>query len=100
MKSFFLSIAVFSVVSINCVAQKSISVEDIWSKYAFMAKSAGSFNAMQDGLHYTDIEKEGVIMANRDLCWLSSIQSLVALANPTSSPFENWMPGFIASAVL
>ncbi len=59
MKSFFLSIAIFSLVSINCLAQKTISVEDIWSKYAFMPASAGGFNAMKDGLHYTDIEKEG-----------------------------------------
>jgi len=59
MKSFFLSVAVFSIVSINCFAQKTISVEDIWSKYAFMPASAGGFNAMKDGLHYTDLEKEG-----------------------------------------
>ena len=59
MKSFFLSVAVFSIVSINCYAQKTISVEDIWSKYAFMPASVGAFNAMKDGLHYTDLEKEG-----------------------------------------
>ena len=61
MKSFFLSVAVFSIVSINCYAQKTISVEDIWSKYAFMPASVGAFNAMKDGLHYTDLEKEGAV---------------------------------------
>ena len=59
MKSFFISIAVFSLVAINGLAQKSISVDDIWSKYAFMPASAGGFNAMKDGLHYTDLEKDG-----------------------------------------
>ena len=59
MKSFFLSVAFFSFISINCFAQKSISVEDIWSKYAFRTNSVGGFNTMKDGLHYTDLEKEG-----------------------------------------
>ena len=59
MKSFFLSLAIVSIVSVNCLAQKTISVDDIWSKYAFMPASAGGFNAMKDGLHYTDLEKEG-----------------------------------------
>ena len=59
MKSFFITIAVFSFIAINGLAQKSISVDDIWSKYAFMPASAGGFNAMKDGLHYTDLEKEG-----------------------------------------
>ena len=58
MKPFFLSVAIFSIVSINSFAQKSLSVEDIWSKYAFMPASAGGFNAMKDGLHYTDLEKD------------------------------------------
>ena len=59
MKSFFLSVALFSFISINCFAQKSISVEDIWSKYAFRTNSVGGFNTMKDGLHYTDLEKDG-----------------------------------------
>ena len=59
MKSFFLSVAFFSFISINCFAQKSISVEDIWSKYAFRTNSVGGFNTMKDGLHYTDLEKDG-----------------------------------------
>lgn len=57
MKSLF--VTVFTVISITFFAQKTISVEDIWSKYAFMPKSAQGFNAMKNGLHYTDLEKEG-----------------------------------------
>ena len=59
MKSFFISIATFCLVAINGFAQKNITVDDIWSKYAFMPASAGGFNAMKDGLHYTDLEKDG-----------------------------------------
>lgn len=40
-------------------SQKTVTVEDIWSKYSFMPASAAGFNAMKDGLHYTDLEQEG-----------------------------------------
>ncbi len=40
-------------------AQKSISIEDIWSKYTFRAASTNGFNAMKNGLQYTELEKEG-----------------------------------------
>jgi dipeptidyl-peptidase-4 len=41
-------------------AQKKLSLEDIWQKYAFMPKSAQDFNVMNDGVHYTDLdEKDG-----------------------------------------
>lgn len=54
-----LIIIALTVISVSLFAQKSISVEDIWSKYAFMSKSAAGFNAMKDGLHYTDLETAG-----------------------------------------
>jgi len=38
-------------------AQKKITLEDIWVKYSFAPKSAESFNVMNDGLHYVDIEE-------------------------------------------
>jgi len=62
MKSLFLSIAVFSLIAINGLGQKSITVDDIWSKYAFMPESAGGFNAMKDGIHYTDLEKKVILI--------------------------------------
>lgn len=56
----------FLVVTIVCFilsnsifSQSKITVDDIWSKYAFMPSSAGGFNAMKDGMHYTDLEEEG-----------------------------------------
>lgn len=57
MKNLF--IAVVSFISVSVMAQKTLSVEDIWSKYAFMPKGAQGFNAMKDGIHYTDLEQEG-----------------------------------------
>lgn len=56
----------FSIVAIVCFflsnvlfSQSKITVDDIWSKYAFMPSSAGGFNAMKDGVHYTDLEEDG-----------------------------------------
>ena len=40
-------------------AQTKITLEDLWLKYTFMSASTGGYNAMKDGLHYTDLEKAG-----------------------------------------
>jgi dipeptidyl-peptidase 4 len=37
-------------------AQQKITLEDIWIKYTFMPSSPASFNVLNDGLHYVDIE--------------------------------------------
>lgn len=55
-KTLLILVTIFAV---SAFAQKTISVEDIWSKYSFMPKSASGFNAMKDGIHYTDLEAEG-----------------------------------------
>jgi dipeptidyl-peptidase-4 len=59
MKYILFSISTFIIFTLTVNAQKSITIEDIWSKYAFYAQSAGGFNVMKDGLHYTDLEPEG-----------------------------------------
>ena len=41
------------------IAQKQITVDDLWTKYAFMPQAAGGFNVMKDGIHYTDLEQDG-----------------------------------------
>lgn len=41
------------------VAQNKITVEDIWLKYSFMPASPDGYNAMNDGVHYTDLEQVG-----------------------------------------
>lgn len=40
-------------------AQNKITLEDINLKYTFRSASPDGYNAMNDGLHYSDLEKEG-----------------------------------------
>jgi dipeptidyl-peptidase-4 len=54
MKYFLLIIAIC--ISGSLVAQKEITVEDIWQNYTFMAKSVPGFNFQNDGKHYTRLE--------------------------------------------
>lgn len=49
----------FIVLSLGISAQTKITLEDLWLKYTFMSASTGGYNAMKDGLHYTDLEKAG-----------------------------------------
>lgn len=60
MKTLFVSL--FTCLSVILFAQKTITVDDIWSKYIFMPQAAGGFNAMKDGMHYTDLEQDGDFM--------------------------------------
>lgn len=39
------------------IAQSDISLEDIWQNYSFMANSVPGFNFMNDGKHYTRLER-------------------------------------------
>jgi len=41
------------------LAQKSISVADIWTNYNFYPAGASGFNALKNGIHYTELESEG-----------------------------------------
>lgn len=59
MKSLFLSFGLLIAFILPLQSQKQITIDDLWSKYAFMPSSAGGFNVMKDGIHYTDLEQEG-----------------------------------------
>lgn len=50
-----LLVLVFSV----CVGQNKITLEDIWLKYSFMPSSPDGYNAMNDGVNYTDLVTAG-----------------------------------------
>ncbi|MDI9341919.1 MAG: S9 family peptidase [Sediminibacterium sp.] len=50
-------IACIAVQAVVALAQQKITLEDLWVKYAFYPKAAGGFNALNDGLYYTDIEE-------------------------------------------
>ncbi len=58
MRSFLILISLFIVTSVN--AQKDITLEDIWTNYAFYAKSVPGFNFMKDGKHYTRLEENTI----------------------------------------
>lgn len=40
-------------------AKKQITLEDIWQKGTFSLKSVPGFNAMKDGIHYTQLDQDG-----------------------------------------
>ena len=37
--------------------KRDITLDDLWKNYAFHPKSMGGFNSMNDGEHYSTIEK-------------------------------------------
>ena len=51
-----LTIAVVSLCSLNNLAQNTLTVDDVCSKKELKAKGTSGFNALKDGLHYTDIK--------------------------------------------
>jgi len=52
-----LSLSLVLTVTFNYAQTGQITVEDIWSKYKFGERSAGAFNFLKDGRHYTKREK-------------------------------------------
>jgi dipeptidyl-peptidase 4 len=59
----------FLSLSISIIAQKQISVEDIFTKKAFASKTASGFKALKNGIHYTNIVKDstGLFLVKFDL---------------------------------
>lgn len=47
--------------SINLSAQQPLTVEDIWSRGVYNAKSVPGFNFLQDGRHYTRLENNQIV---------------------------------------
>lgn len=54
-------LVLFVLFAATLAAQNKITVEDIWLKYSFMPASPDGYNAMNDGVHYTDLEQAGEI---------------------------------------
>lgn len=59
MKSLFLSFGISLALAQPMQAQKQITIDDLWTKYAFMPSYAGGFNVMKNGMHYADLEPDG-----------------------------------------
>lgn len=56
-----LSFLMISIFSVSTYAQKQITLEDIWSKGTFSARYIRSGISMNDGIHYTILEKRNQI---------------------------------------
>lgn len=59
MRSFLVSVGLTLSLVQPFQAQKQVTIDDLWVKYAFMPSSAGGFNVMNSGTHYSDIEQDG-----------------------------------------
>lgn len=57
MKKVLLFLALILTLSIS--SQTKITLEDLWVKYSFRMAYPDGYNAMNNGLHYTDLEKNG-----------------------------------------
>ena len=44
----------------NLMAQKEITLDDIWTDYTFLPKSVPGFNFQNDGKHYTRLEEKDI----------------------------------------
>jgi hypothetical protein len=61
--NFFMKIRLFVplfLLSTLCFAQKSITLEDIWSKNTFGAKGVPGFVFQNDGVHYTLLNENSI----------------------------------------
>ena len=60
MRALWLIIALFSVELVTAQGNKQITMDDLWKNNTFRVKDVPGFNAMKDGLHYTQIDREGM----------------------------------------
>jgi len=58
MKYFFLLLSIS--LSTGLLAQKTITIEDVWRDGVFKVKSVSSFNFQNDGKHYTRLQKNKI----------------------------------------
>lgn len=79
------------------LAQKNITLEDVWAKNTFAAKAAPGFNFMKDGRHYTLLE--GSKIQQYDLTTGNLVQTVVdAVALSGNSGFNGQMQDYAFSA--
>lgn len=56
-----LSLLTFLLLQFLAIGQKEITLEDIWSKGTFRAKSVPGFNFLSNGKQYTSLEKNAIV---------------------------------------
>jgi len=59
MRYCLLLLFVLSIQTSSAQDKKNISLKDVWQKYTFKMKGVPGFNAMKDGIHYTQLDQEG-----------------------------------------
>lgn len=76
MKKFIL---VLFIIPFTFFSQQKLTLEDIWAKGVFSAKEAETFNMMNDGINYVDIETNGaqLTLSQFDLKTGNKIKELV-----------------------
>ncbi len=57
--TFLLFIAFISIQTIFAQGSKQITMDDLWKNNTFKSKDVPGFRAMKDGIHYTQIDREG-----------------------------------------
>ena len=60
MRFLWLFIALFTIQVALAQGNKQITMDDLWKNNTFKVKDVPGFNAMKDGLHYTQIDREGM----------------------------------------
>ncbi|PCJ00156.1 MAG: S9 family peptidase [Flavobacteriales bacterium] len=56
-KLFALIVSVLMLGTVYSQDKKDVSLEDVWKDYKFYGRSVGGFRSMNDGIHYTTLEK-------------------------------------------
>jgi len=53
----YIVVTIIAFLTLNLTAQKAITNEGLWKDYTFYSKSIPGFNFLNDGKHYTRIQK-------------------------------------------
>lgn len=79
MKKLSVTLYLILFASLCIYAQKTITLEDIWKKSTFSAKSIPGFNFLKDGKHFTRLEKDGAfpVVNQYDLTTGEKVKNLV-----------------------
>ena len=88
MKKIFFLLTIFHLFTFSCFTQekyKEITLQDIWTKRIFSPVSVHSFKSMNDGIHYTVLEKRSKIVKYSYETGISSDTSGILNTNQINS---------------
>ncbi|MEM9917342.1 MAG: S9 family peptidase [Bacteroidota bacterium] len=76
----------------SLIAQKDITVENIWQNYTYVSRSVPGFNFMKDGKHYTRLENNQIVQYD-----LTTGQQTAVLLDPSQITDNTDFGGRISS---